>query len=601
MFSKLITNMRVGRKLMLGFGAIIGLLGFAIVASLITSGRYQRAVTDLIGQSDGAAHGANARGAARALRHYEKEIFLNLQNPEKLGSAEESWNHWRQTFLGELRVLDDAATSGDDKAMVAALRQAHDAYEATIRDIVSRVRAGSLKDPVLANAAVAPVEEQARSLDVIADKLAHKYQELVEENGAAAITRAERGNVFVITVAIIALVLAVVIAALLGVVITRPLRRAVAGAKEVALGRFQITAPEELGQMTQAFEGVRGLLVESRGELQKEHDDLQHNVMDLLRVVGEASEGDLTVRAPVWTGALGNVSDAFNTLLEELGGLIGQVRTQINRTESAVGTIRDSSERVKVGATSQATEVVAATRLVERMSNEIGRASESAEHAAQAARRTEASAVEGSRAVQDVISGMTTLRANVQAGAKKMKNLGDRSMEITSIVQTISRISEQTNMLALNAAIEAARAGEHGRGFSVVAEEVRKLAERTAVATQDIDKLVKTIHAETNETVIAIEQQTHVVEQESEVVGRAGESLKKIHKDSSESSVIVIDISNLAREQAKETSSMVKVMERVLSIAQETQAGVAGTVATVQQLSRLSTELAHTVDRFKVA
>ena len=116
-------------------------------------------------------------------------------------------------------------------------------------------------------------------------------------------------------------------------------------------------------------------------------------------------------------------------------------------------------------------------------------------------------------------------RQNVQAGAKKMKNLGDRSMEITGIVGTISRISEQTNMLALNAAIEAARAGEHGRGFSVVAEEVRKLAERTADATQEIDKLVKAIHSETNETVAAIEQQTQVVEQESQLVSKAGESL----------------------------------------------------------------------------
>ena len=111
---------------------------------------------------------------------------------------------------------------------------------------------------------------------------------------------------------------------------------------------------------------------------------------------------------------------------------------------------------------------------------------------------------------------------NVQAGAKKMKSLGDRSMEITGIVGTISRISEQTNMLALNAAIEAARAGEHGRGFSVVAEEVRKLAERTASATQEIDKLVKAIHSETNETVAAIEQQTQVVEQESQLVSQAG-------------------------------------------------------------------------------
>src|SRR5262249_12974268 len=216
----------------------------------------------------------------------------------------------------------------------------------------------------------------------------------------------------------------------------------------------------------------------------------------------------LTVRAQVSTGSLGNVSDAFNALLESLQELIGQVQTQLQRTEVAVHAIKESSEKMKAGAGSQAAEVVAARQLVERMSSEIAKASHSAGNAAEAARRTGSSALEGARAVEDVISGMGTLRANVQAGAKKMKNLGDRSMEITGIVQTISRISEQTNMLALNAAIEAARAGEHGRGFSVVAEEVRKLAERTATATQEIAKLVSAINHETNQTGGGIEKQT---------------------------------------------------------------------------------------------
>src|SRR3982751_5872904 len=185
------------------------------------------------------------------------------------------------------------------------------------------------------------------------------------------------------------------------------------------------------------------------------------------------------------------------------------------------------------------------------MNDEITMVSVQARSAADAAKRTEVSAEEGSDAVQNVIAGMTTLRANVQAGAKKMKNLGDRSMEITGIVGTINRISEQTNMLALNAAIEAARAGEHGRGFSIVAEEVRKLAERTAAATQEIDKLVKAIHSETTETVQAIEQQTQFVEQESALVGKAGESLSKIRQVSTESAGLVSDISAVALEQVK--------------------------------------------------
>jgi twitching motility protein PilJ len=273
----------------------------------------------------------------------------------------------------------------------------------------------------------------------------------------------------------------------------------------------------------------------------------------------------------------------------------------MSKTAEAVEHIQRSSTSMLTGVANQSRELASAKGLVESMSKEIARVSQSAGTAAEAAKRTEESAGEGAKAVDEVITGMGTLRANVQAGAKKMKNLGDRSMEITGIVGTISRISEQTNMLALNAAIEAARAGEHGRGFSVVAEEVRKLAERTASATREIDQLVKVIHAETNETVEAIEQQTNVVEQESQVVGKAGQSLQKIRQVSTQSATIVVDISSVARKQAEGTGEVVRVMEQISAIAKATQQGVEGTTATVAQLATLSDELRRSVERFKVA
>jgi twitching motility protein PilJ len=156
-------------------------------------------------------------------------------------------------------------------------------------------------------------------------------------------------------------------------------------------------------------------------------------------------------------------------------------------------------------------------------------------------------------------------------------------------------------MLALNAAIEAARAGEHGRGFSVVADEVRKLAERTAGATQEIDKLVKAIHAETTETVGAIEQQTSIVEQESRAVGKAGESLQKIRQVSTESANIVVDISTVAKKQAEGAGRVVRAMEQISAIAKATQEGVEGTSATVTQLATLSNALRSSMGKFKVA
>jgi twitching motility protein PilJ len=367
---------------------------------------------------------------------------------------------------------------------------------------------------------------------------------------------------------------------------------------------IELESRDELGQIANDYNQLNEALVHARNlqeKVGKENAELQANILELLKVVADASDGNLTVRASVTAGALGNVADAFNSLLESLQSLMAGIHKQFERSTQAINAISESAKRMAAGATAQAREVISATELVETMSNEIVRVNDNAKSAAEAAKRTEESALQGSQVVENVIAGMGTLRSNVQAGAKKMKSLGDRSMEITGIVGTIARISEQTNMLALNAAIEAAHAGEHGRGFSVVAEEVRKLAERTASATQEIDKLVKAIHSETTETVGAIEQQTQVVEQESALVSQAGVSLGRIREVSTESAGLVGDISKVANAQVKGTTVVVKAMEQISSIAKQTQEGAQGTVNTVGELVRLSSELTESIRQFKVA
>jgi methyl-accepting chemotaxis protein len=428
-------------------------------------------------------------------------------------------------------------------------------------------------------------------------------QELVDASAVSGAQAYAAGRTL-----ILALIAGSILAALfIGVLVTRsitaPLLDAVARAGHVAEGRFKMTAVEELGQVSEAFQFVQGVLhetVELKNRVEHENRELQDNIVQLLSVVSDASDGDLTVRAKVTAGALGNVSDAFNSLLESLQTLIGQIAQQINLTTQTVSNITQSSQSMAAGASNQANEVVAASQLVERTSTEMSRVGQVALTAAEAAKRAEDSAIQGSTMVQDIISGMDALRQNVQAGAKKMKSLGDRSMEITGIVDTISRISEQTNMLALNAAIEAARAGEHGRGFSVVAEEVRKLAERTASATQEIDNLVKAIHQETNETVAAIEHQTQVVEQESQLVSQAGQSLSRIREVSTESASLVSDISSLAKVQVEGTTVVGRAMKQISEIAQATLVGAQGTVSSLNKLSQLSHDLSASMKKFRI-
>ncbi len=367
--------------------------------------------------------------------------------------------------------------------------------------------------------------------------------------------------------------------------------------------KFVTESKDEISDIVEDFNQINTALNEAR-ELQRrvaeENAATQANIVDLLQVVSDASDGNLTVRAITTAGSLGNVADAFNLLMESLEKLVGDVASQVNTSEQAVQSIAALAKKMAAGATNQTAEVKNARALVDEVAKQITGVSANAEGASAASKRTSDTAEQGEKAVENVIAGMESLRSNVQSGAKKMKNLGDRSMEITSIVGTISRISEQTNMLALNAAIEAARAGEHGRGFSVVADEVRKLAERATNATKDIEKLVKAINAETNDTIKAIEQQTQVVEEESRTVSAAGEALRKIRTASEQSATLVAAITAVAKTQVEQAQRVAQTMVTVSTIASDTQAGADSTATTVNELVRLSGDLKKSIGQFRV-
>jgi methyl-accepting chemotaxis protein len=376
-------------------------------------------------------------------------------------------------------------------------------------------------------------------------------------------------------------------------------RKMISGTDE----RFVASSRDELGEVLDQYNEINGVLNEARklrDQVAADNSSLQANLMDLLEVVSTASEGDMTVRARVTEGAMGNLADAFNQLLESLQRLVGEINAQQASSTKVIDSIRQTVQAMADGASAQARELRGANQLVDAMSSEIQKVSMNARTATEAANRTQGSAIDGSKNVDEVVHGMDQLRQNVQSGAKKMKLLGDRSMEITTIVSVINRISEQTNMLALNAAIEAARAGEHGRGFNVVAEEVRKLAERTAQATQEIDKLVKTIQSETNETVAAMETQTEVVERESGVVAQAGTSLARIREVSTQSAALVAEISSVAERQVESAKVVVGTMGQISNIAVQTESGAQRASSAMVALVTASEQLAKSIRRFKL-
>jgi methyl-accepting chemotaxis protein len=386
--------------------------------------------------------------------------------------------------------------------------------------------------------------------------------------------------------------------------LTRPVRSLESTVRAVELGdvraRASVRARNELGLLAQGFNRMLDERVATLVKAEEENRRLQGEIRDLLMVVAAAADGDFTQNARVGEGVLGNLADALNLMFENIGELIKSARSVSSRVVDSATQIQVSAEQMAQGAVRQTGDITSTTAAVQEMTANIQSVSENANVASEAARRAEEAAREGGEVVKKIITGMDLLQKNTRASAVKIKRLGERSMEISTIIQTISKISAQTNMLALNAAIEAARAGEHGLGFTVVADEVRKLAERTESATQEIAQLITAIQAETNEAVSGMERQAEQVEQQTQWVTDAGGALERILRVSTQSAELVSEISLAANQQVRGATSLSEAMLSVSEVTRQTQVSAEQTQRSADSLLGISGELNEAIGVFRV-
>ncbi len=408
---------------------------------------------------------------------------------------------------------------------------------------------------------------------------------------------------FIMVVGIVALVILSGVSLVLSALTINPVKDLMKVAEALGRGDLSMKAHvktgDELGQLgdtlNRTIDRLQGLI-----QTESDRDKMQHQVMDLLSVVSTAAEGDLTIKAEVTADALGSVADAFNLMITGLTSLVaqaGNVATEIQRSTSE---ILHSSDRMRIGAVQQADQIRTASDAVNTMSSTSQRMAQNAEAATQTSLKATQAAVKGGASVTETIKGMQRIRATVQSTGKKIKGLGERSLEIGAIIEVINEIATQTNLLALNAAIEAARAGEQGKGFAVVADEVRKLAERAARATKDITGLIKGIQVETSEAVTVMEEGTREVEEGTKLADQAGAALREIEQIVKQTAGLVTDITSAAGDQVKMTESVASSMDSILKQTQETSHGVQETVATIGKLAELSKRLTDAIGRFKL-
>ena len=331
------------------------------------------------------------------------------------------------------------------------------------------------------------------------------------------------------------------------------------------------------------------------------NDANQAAILRLMNELQTVAEGDLTQEATVTEDITGAIADSVNYTVEELRSLVGNVQSTATRVAQTTAKVETTSTELLATSTEQLREIRETGQSVLEMATRINDVSAQAQESASVARQSLEAAESGLTAVQNAIGGMNSIRDQIQETSKRIKRLGESSQEIGEITELIADITEQTNVLALNAAIQAASAGEAGRGFSVVAEEVQRLAERSGDATRQIAALVKAIQTDTQDAVAAMERSTQGVVEGARLSDNAGTALSEIDRVSRRLADLIEQISSSASKEADQANEVASNIQHIFAVTEQTGESTRSTANQVRELARMADELRQSVARFKIA
>jgi len=371
--------------------------------------------------------------------------------------------------------------------------------------------------------------------------------------------------------------------------------------------RATVFSEDELGQLASGFNHMARVIFTTTSEAQRKaeeqeqaKEDLQRQVIRLLDDVEGAARGDLTVQAEVTADVLGAVADSFNLTIQNLREIVQQVKTAARQVSKSATDNEIFARGLSSDALRQAEELAVTLNSVQVMTDSIQRVAESAREAEEVARSASSTALKGGEAVERTVAGILTIRETVAETTRKVKRLAESSQEISKIVALISQIASRTNLLALNASIEAARAGEAGRGFAIVADEVRQLADRAAKASKEIEQIVLQIQSETGSVMTAMEEGTQQVIEGTKLAEQAKRSLEDIIQVSNRIDILVRSITADTVEQTETSRAVAQVMQSVELTAQETSQEAQRVSGSLQSLVGVARDLLTSVERFKV-
>jgi len=541
--------MKIGTRLVLGFAVCLFfllLLGGVSLYELNVIVAKSDKVIDV--DSNIVEYSQRMRANINMMRRYEKDAFMAIPDQVKVDEYAKKWGEAREHAKKRMEELSKLEQDSKEKEILAGISKNLEGYESGFKKVLDQIKSGAITSAQDANKAIGEFKQFSHQ----AEKQIVDYATANDETITASKKELASADhrVIILTVAIVAasFIFVLIMVTLLIRSIKRPLNQ----------------------------------------------------IEDLVKDIAQG-EGDLTKRL-TYSGndELGAICGNFNRFVDKLHNIISQISGTSSQVASAAIQLNATAEHIATGAEEVAAQAGTVATAGEEMSATSGDIAQNCQMAAEGAQRASQTASDGAEVVERTVVVMGQIAEKVQETARTVESLGARSDQIGAIIGTIEDIADQTNLLALNAAIEAARAGEQGRGFAVVADEVRALAERTTRATKEIGEMIKAIQKETKGAVTAMEQGVHQVETGTEEAAKSGQALQEILQQINDVAMQVNQIATAAEEQTATTSEISSNMQQITEVVQQTSQGAQESATAAAQLSGNAEELQRLVKQFKL-
>jgi len=579
-------NLRLGLKLGLGFGAVLVLFILAGILSFSSMRNIKNKISELEG-----AENSKSFMIEKEVDHYKcitalSKLFLdeNVKTVDvQLDDHQCGLGKW--IFGDEVRKLckEDYVFSGLIEKIKAPHADLHNS--ARIIGQVYRSDDSSTREKAMAifeNETSAHMQSVQGILGEIREHFATKAKD-----ASAAMAATISASITTIAALMISgIIIGFFAAVFITRGISRPISQMARMANDISMGEInhniELQAKDEIGILAESFRR----LIAYMGELANTAESIAHN--DLTINIDPKSERDV----------LGN---SFKTMIKNLTDIVRMITMNAEQLVSAANEVSSAAEEMSRGAQQQTNQMGQVSTAIEEMTATILQTSKNTGEASKASGSANQTAGDGGRIVAETISGMQRITQVVKESADSIAKLAKSADQIGEIIGVIDDIADQTNLLALNAAIEAARAGEQGRGFAVVADEVRKLAERTGKATGEITDMIKGIQKETADAVQSMQAGISEVDKGRELADKAGNSLNEIVNMSQQVMDMIQQIATASEEQSAAAEQISKNVESVSAIPKQTATGAEQSASAAEQLNRQAESLNKLVSQFKIS